>query len=731
MNKFHTLSGSTKTLAVLVLATLAALCSAQTFGPIDDAIAAKDFDGFKRLMQGTFTVNSRNEQNNTVIQWVSGSAPVEYVRYLISIGAKFNEPVPVPAGQTYAEMAGYTPLMIAAWGGNLELLKFYQSLGADINYATAGGVTALLEACMQGRLEVVKYLLPLVKDKSGRGTLSYLSMAINHSNPGTTAVAKYLIQSGIDLNTDKDGDYGLTHFAAAGRKPEILKLLLEKQVNWEVKTQWGATPIFEAVKYSLNATRGLLAKKVNLNLVSNFNKYNVLQTAIDAGSPYTVQALIDAGVDPNAPNPMLGKTALQFAQDSGKLYLLPILQKKTRVTMPAWTLEDEIATGLKVSFRNNGALTLADFQGKPSQLSDHRGKVVLLNIWASWCPPCVSEVPSLQALWQKYSSKGVAVLGQNLDESIADASSFIMDNGITFTNYHADFAKTNGAWDNPYNSEGIPTTYIIDRNGLVVDKVVGSRDWSDPAIQRFIDMLTALPALADSAGLASVSAQQPGTPGANSQTPAGQPQNGSGSPSIAIGGSRASGIDAVYNYNNQYLYFFKGGRYFRWDVGSKNTTRSIPRSIAEGWNGLNYAKIDATLDQGDGRLLFFSGDSYLSFDFANNVVVGTPGSLKAWKNMPFTKIDAAYNNGDGKAYLIQGNQYVRVSTSDWSVDPGYPRPLSLYKGLPWSTVDEAFKFNNYVYFFSGDNYVQYDIAANTTAAPRAVLSGFPGVDFNP
>lgn len=190
-------------------------------------------------------------------------------------------------------------------------------------------------------------------------------------------------------------------------------------------------------------------------------------------------------------------------------------------------------------------------------------------------------------------------------------------------------------------------------------------------------------------------------------------------------------IDAVYNWENKFLYFFEGARYFKWDLNAKALTRTVPRDTAEGWPGLSFDRIDATLDAGEGRVLFFRKGEFVTFDFAQNKVLAS-GTLAAWKNIPFAAVDAAYNNGDGKAYLIRGNQYVRVSTADWTVDPGYPMALTAYKGLPWQSVDEVFKFGSTLYFFSGNAFVRYDSIAGSVVQEtrRTIASGFPGVDFS-
>jgi peroxiredoxin len=113
------------------------------------------------------------------------------------------------------------------------------------------------------------------------------------------------------------------------------------------------------------------------------------------------------------------------------------------------------------------------------------GKVLVLNFWATWCPPCVEETPSLVAFADAYRGKGVVVLGVSVDKSQKNYENFIRRFRVTFLTSRDPEAKISDL----FGTYIYPETYVIDRNGKVVQKIVGKTDWSDPNMARFIESL--------------------------------------------------------------------------------------------------------------------------------------------------------------------------------------------------------------------------------------------------
>jgi len=120
-----------------------------------------------------------------------------------------------------------------------------------------------------------------------------------------------------------------------------------------------------------------------------------------------------------------------------------------------------------------------------SRLADLQGKVVVLNFWASWCPPCLEETQSLNRLQQAIEAKGGVVLGVSVDEDQAAYEKFLADNHVVFPTYR-DASKKSAA---DYGTSMFPETYLIDREGRLARKIVGPQDWQSPEVMGSIDVL--------------------------------------------------------------------------------------------------------------------------------------------------------------------------------------------------------------------------------------------------
>lgn len=122
---------------------------------------------------------------------------------------------------------------------------------------------------------------------------------------------------------------------------------------------------------------------------------------------------------------------------------------------------------------------LPDLDGRRVRLSDLRGKVVLLNIWATWCAPCVEEMPSMEKLHQELQGEDFKILAVSIDTSGAEAvAPFMKKHNLNFT-VLLDAKET---IKGPYQTTGVPESFIIDREGIIVEKVIGARNWASPAM---------------------------------------------------------------------------------------------------------------------------------------------------------------------------------------------------------------------------------------------------------
>jgi len=129
--------------------------------------------------------------------------------------------------------------------------------------------------------------------------------------------------------------------------------------------------------------------------------------------------------------------------------------------------------------------SLRDLNGAERKLSGYRGKVVLLNFWATNCDPCKEEMPSMQILYERLKGKPFVMLAVSLDRSKKDVTGFIQEKKYTFTvlldpdKYVARL----------YQVTGIPTTFIIDKNGIIKNRSIGKEDWSRDETVRIIEDL--------------------------------------------------------------------------------------------------------------------------------------------------------------------------------------------------------------------------------------------------
>ena len=173
-----------------------------------------------------------------------------------------------------------------------------------------------------------------------------------------------------------------------------------------------------------------------------------------------------------------------------------------RVCAKGWLLSATLAV-LGLAGLGSVLLTLAgcDRGGHPSQpgtmapdftvsdwttrvhLAEYRGQVVLLNFWASWCAPCVEEIPSLEALHHR--DPKVVILAVSIDDDQNAYRQFVRDHQMDLTTVW-DPQQTAAA---KYHSEMWPETYAIDRSGRIRRKFVGATDWTSPEVMDFLKML--------------------------------------------------------------------------------------------------------------------------------------------------------------------------------------------------------------------------------------------------
>jgi len=129
--------------------------------------------------------------------------------------------------------------------------------------------------------------------------------------------------------------------------------------------------------------------------------------------------------------------------------------------------------------------SLKDLSGRPVTLLSLRGKVVLLNFWATWCPPCISEMPVFNRLYKEMRARGLEVVAISADRSEGYVRDYTSKHSLDFRVLYdesRDVVKR-------YKVFSMPTTFLIDKNGFIVEKFFGEYDWTDQEIKKKIEKL--------------------------------------------------------------------------------------------------------------------------------------------------------------------------------------------------------------------------------------------------
>lgn len=115
--------------------------------------------------------------------------------------------------------------------------------------------------------------------------------------------------------------------------------------------------------------------------------------------------------------------------------------------------------------------TLPTFEGRTVTLSHYQGSPILINFWASWCPPCRAEMPDLQVIYDRYKKQGVTILAVNATnkDNPSEVGRFVKEFNLTFPI----LMDTSGAVGDMYHLRSLPTTFFIDRDGLIQHMIIG------------------------------------------------------------------------------------------------------------------------------------------------------------------------------------------------------------------------------------------------------------------
>jgi cytochrome c biogenesis protein CcmG/thiol:disulfide interchange protein DsbE len=156
-----------------------------------------------------------------------------------------------------------------------------------------------------------------------------------------------------------------------------------------------------------------------------------------------------------------------------------------------WNGGEILLVGLGSKAPNFHALTVNGVRNKKS-LNDYKNNVVLLNVWATWCQPCVVEMPAIERLYHDYGPQGLKVVAVSIDTGATDAEvlAFAAKRGLTFDILRDSVQNIVGQ----YQTTGVPETFVIARDGVIRKKVIGASDWDSQGDRALIAQLLREPA---------------------------------------------------------------------------------------------------------------------------------------------------------------------------------------------------------------------------------------------
>ena len=167
----------------------------------------------------------------------------------------------------------------------------------------------------------------------------------------------------------------------------------------------------------------------------------------------------------------------------------PMRRSRLSLLLPLWLLPlacsdspppsaPTVGVTAETAARQAPEFTLTTLDGTPMRLSDLRGKVVFINLWATWCPPCREELPTMVRFYERFKDRGVEILAISEDTDPEAVRRMVAKQGLTFPV----LMDENKRVYNLYRATGVPETHLLDKGGKVRGSQLGPFDWDSPAV---------------------------------------------------------------------------------------------------------------------------------------------------------------------------------------------------------------------------------------------------------
>jgi len=166
-------------------------------------------------------------------------------------------------------------------------------------------------------------------------------------------------------------------------------------------------------------------------------------------------------------------------------FIIPLLLLVSGAAQASASLADLLVVP-EVERHEAPAFSIENLLGGNTSLADYKGKVVLLNFWATWCMPCRAEMPGMETIWQKYKEQGLVIAAVSVDEgSRGRIKTFSRLLDLSFPILLDPESEVSDL----YEVSNMPTSFLIDRNGKVISRIVGTEEWTSPEAIELVEKL--------------------------------------------------------------------------------------------------------------------------------------------------------------------------------------------------------------------------------------------------